>query len=129
MNNNISKQFLSKKSSSAQLLSNQNCAICHGNSLAATTAEMQLYLKQLPDWVLANQDKTVILQRVYIFKNYKLAWSFSNKVSILAEEMAHHPAILLEWGKVTVSWWTHSINALHKNDFICAAKIDKFFNH
>jgi len=129
MNSNISKQPLVEKSSPAQFLSNQNCAACHRNSLAVTSAEMQLFIKQLPDWELVSQDSTVMLQRVYIFKNYSLAWSFSNKVSALAEELANHPAIILEWGKVTVSWWTHSINALHKNDFISAAKTDQIFNH
>ncbi|MCG6283503.1 4a-hydroxytetrahydrobiopterin dehydratase, partial [Vibrio diabolicus] len=29
------------------------------------------------------------------------------------------------WGKVTVTWWSHSIKGLHKNDFICAAKCDR----
>jgi len=46
-------------------------------------------------------------------------------VSELAEIESHHPSILLEWGQVTVTWWTHAIKALHKNDFICAAKTDK----
>ena len=42
----------------------------------------------------------------------------------LAEEEDHHPAILLEWGRVEVTWWTHKIGGLHKNDFIAAAKTD-----
>ena len=42
----------------------------------------------------------------------------------LAEEAEHHPAILTEWGKVTVQWWTHKIKGLHRNDFIMAAKTD-----
>jgi 4a-hydroxytetrahydrobiopterin dehydratase len=32
---------------------------------------------------------------------------------------------MLEWGKVTVTWWTHVIGGLHKNDFIMAAKCDR----
>ncbi len=30
-----------------------------------------------------------------------------------------------EWGKVTVTWWTHKIKGLHLNDFIMAAKTDR----
>ena len=37
----------------------------------------------------------------------------------------HHPAILLEWGSVRVTWWSHKIKGLHMNDFICAAKTDQ----
>ena len=43
---------------------------------------------------------------------------------MLAEEEDHHPKIVLEWGVVEVSWWSHKIGGLHRNDFICAAKTD-----
>jgi len=42
-----------------------------------------------------------------------------------AEAEGHHPAILTEWGRVTVEWWTHKIKGLHRNDFIMAAKTDE----
>jgi 4a-hydroxytetrahydrobiopterin dehydratase len=48
-------------------------------------------------------------------------------VGELAEEQGHHPALLTEWGKVTVTWWTHKIKGLHRNDFIMAAKTDKLY--
>jgi 4a-hydroxytetrahydrobiopterin dehydratase len=34
---------------------------------------------------------------------------------------------LTEWGKVTVTWWTHKIRGLHHNDFIMAAKTDGLY--
>ncbi|HHZ80652.1 MAG TPA: 4a-hydroxytetrahydrobiopterin dehydratase, partial [Candidatus Marinimicrobia bacterium] len=34
---------------------------------------------------------------------------------------------LTEWGKVTVTWWTHKIRGLHRSDFIMAAKTDKYY--
>ncbi|MCH7619280.1 MAG: 4a-hydroxytetrahydrobiopterin dehydratase, partial [Candidatus Marinimicrobia bacterium] len=46
----------------------------------------------------------------------------------IAEEEGHHPAILTEWGSVKVSWWTHKIKGLHKNDFIMASKTDRIFS-
>ncbi|MDV3244097.1 MAG: 4a-hydroxytetrahydrobiopterin dehydratase [Nitrososphaerales archaeon] len=39
----------------------------------------------------------------------------------------HHPAILTEWGNVTVTWWAHKIKGLHRNDFIMAAKTDRLY--
>ncbi len=36
--------------------------------------------------------------------------------------------LMKTWGKVTVKWWSHKINGLHKNDFICAAKTDLLLN-
>ena len=65
------------------------------------------------------------LKRVFNFENFTQALAFSNKVGALAEEESHHPAILTEWGKVTVQWWTHKIKGLHRNDLIMAAKTDQ----
>jgi 4a-hydroxytetrahydrobiopterin dehydratase len=45
-------------------------------------------------------------------------------VGALAEADGHHPALLTEWGQVTVTWWTHKIRGLHRNDFVMAAKTD-----
>ena len=62
------------------------------------------------------------------FENFLKSQSFVNKVGEIAEKEGHHPAILLEWGKVQVSWWTHKIRGLHENDFIMSAKTDQLFD-
>jgi 4a-hydroxytetrahydrobiopterin dehydratase len=68
------------------------------------------------------------LERTFKFKNFVQALEFTNQVGGLAEEEGHHPALLTEWGRVTVTWWTHKIKGLHRNDFIMAAKTDKQYN-
>ncbi|MCO4838402.1 MAG: 4a-hydroxytetrahydrobiopterin dehydratase, partial [Oceanospirillaceae bacterium] len=52
---------------------------------------------------------------------------FTNALGDISEAQDHHPAILTQWGKVTVNWWTHTVKGLHKNDFIMAAKTDTLF--
>ena len=64
------------------------------------------------------------LERVFHFPSFADALAFTNRVGALAEEEGHHPALLTEWGRVTVTWWTHKIRGLHRNDFIMAAKTD-----
>ena len=64
------------------------------------------------------------LEKTFKFKNFRQALEFTNTVGELAEQEDHHPAILTEWGRVTVAWWTHKIRGLHRNDFIMAAKTD-----
>ncbi|MBT3197928.1 MAG: hypothetical protein HN842_08425 [Gammaproteobacteria bacterium] len=49
------------------------------------------------------------------------------EMGMLAEREGHHPAILTEWGKTTVTWWSHKIGGLHRNDFIMAAKSDQIY--
>lgn len=60
------------------------------------------------------RDGIMQLERVYKFKNFKQAIAFTNKVGDMAEDEGHHPGLLTEWGKVTVTWWSHSIKGLHK---------------
>jgi 4a-hydroxytetrahydrobiopterin dehydratase len=48
-------------------------------------------------------------------------------VGEIAEEGGHHPLLVTEWGKVTVTWWTHKIDGLHRNDFIMAAKTEDLY--
>jgi len=103
----------------------QQCKVCHVDAPKVSDDELTDLLSQVPDWTLQTRDKIKMLERSYRFKNYKLAWLFANKVSKLAEDEFHHPKIILEWGNVTVIWWTHTLGGLHKNDFICAAKTDQ----
>lgn len=74
--------------------------------------------------LLMQQRQENHLQRFYFFSDFKSALAFSQCVGEEAEIMGHHPAILTEWGKVTVTWWTHAIGGLHRNDFIMAARTD-----
>ena len=62
------------------------------------------------------------LRRVFSFDDFAQALEFTNRVGALAEEEGHHPALLTEWGRTTVTWWTHKIRGLHRNDFVMAAK-------
>lgn len=106
----------------------QKCEACHAEAPKVSDDELAKLMSEIPDWVAKTRDNIMMLERAYKLKNYKKAVKFANKVAELAEEEGHHPEILLEWGKVTVTWWTHAINGLHKNDFICAAKTDSLIS-
>lgn len=82
---------------------------------------------ELPDWQVIHEDDVPQLMRVYAFRDFLQGQGFTNKVAELAEAEGHHPAILLEYGKVTVRWWTHKIRGLHRNDFIMAARTDELY--
>ena len=83
---------------------------------------------QTPNWDIAERDGIPRLERSFNFPNFVEALTFTNAVGALAEEEGHHPALLTEWGSVSVAWWTHKIRGLHKNDFIMAAKTDALFS-
>ncbi|MDX1676623.1 4a-hydroxytetrahydrobiopterin dehydratase [Arsukibacterium sp.] len=105
-------------------LTTMKCEACKADAPKVSDKELPELMRQIPDWTPVSRDGILQLERIYKFKNFKQAWAFHNKVAQLAEDEGHHPALLLEWGKLTVTWWSHSIKGLHKNDFICAAKTD-----
>ena len=106
-------------------LHEQQCEACSIDAPHVDPKELPELLKQIPEWEQLCEDGIKKLRRVYTFKNFKQAMDFSNKVGDIAEEVGHHPALLTEWGKVTVTWWSHEMKGLHKNDFILAARTDQ----
>lgn len=106
-------------------LSGQTCIPCAGNLPPATPEEIATWHQQIPLWEVIDCDGVSQLQRQYQFKNFVAALAFTNDVGTIAEAAGHHPALTTEWGKVTVTWWTHAINGLHHNDFVMAAKTDE----
>jgi 4a-hydroxytetrahydrobiopterin dehydratase len=109
-------------------LAQQKCVACRGGEPTATDAEIAAWKPMIPDWQIIEREGVNRLERVFKFKNFAQAIAFTNQVAEIAEAEEHHPAILTEWGKVTITWWTHKIKGLHRNDFIMAAKTDKLYN-
>lgn len=103
----------------------QNCEACRADAPKITDEELRELMPQIPDWGVIVVDGVMQLQRVYEFKNFAQAMAFSNRVGDIAEAEGHHPAILTEWGRVTVTWWSHKIRGLHVNDLIMAARTDQ----
>ena len=101
------------------------CEACRADAPKVSDEEMRELMPQIPDWTPVTRDGILQLEREYTFKNFAQALAFTNKVGELAEQYNHHPAILTEWGKVTVTWWSHKIKGLHKTDLIMAAKTDQ----
>ena len=105
-----------------------NCVPCRGGEPTVTEAELAEFSPQVPDWQIVERDDVKRLERAFKFKNFVQALAFTNRVGELAEAEGHHPAITTEWGRVTVTWWTHKIRGLHRNDFVMAAKTDRLYS-
>lgn len=107
-------------------LSREKCEACRVGAPTVADSEIEELGPKVPEWKLLNDSERKI-QRVFRFKNFADAMAFTVRVGELAESENHHPAILTEWGRATVTWWTHAIRGLHRNDFIMAAKTDEIF--
>ena len=106
-------------------LSKGSCEACRIDAPKVTNSEIESLMPQIPSWSILENDDIKRLVCSFAFLDYDQTVNFANSVTKLAEEEDHHPEIIIEWGKVTVSWWSHKIKGLHMNDFICAAKTDK----
>jgi len=90
-----------------------------------TQSEIKPLLIKVPGWELHTRKGEQILEKVFKYKDFDQAVAFTNRIAQVAKAEDHHPAILTEWGRVTVMWWTHKIKGLSQNDFVLAAKTDE----
>ena len=110
-------------------LINKKCEACRMDAPKVTDEEIPSLMSQIPLWDIIEENNIKKLTCLFKFSDYEQSLVFTNKVAILADEEDHHPQITLEWGKVKVIWWSHKIQGLHQNDFICAAKTDRLYKN
>jgi 4a-hydroxytetrahydrobiopterin dehydratase len=110
-----------------ETLTQMKCVACRKDEPTVTNAEIAEFQPQVSEWEILELDGIKRLRRVFSFADFVQALEFTNKVGVLAEDEVHHPALLTEWGRTTVTWWTHKIRGLHRNDFVMAAKTDVLY--
>jgi 4a-hydroxytetrahydrobiopterin dehydratase len=89
--------------------------------LSLSSPEKALLLKELGNGWEETEDSR--LKKTWVFSTYQKSLDFINRVALEAEKQNHHPVFLIEYKKVTVTIWTHNINALTQADYILASKI------
>jgi len=105
-------------------LAGRPCEACRAGAPQVTQQQLDELMAQLPEWRIIEVDGVKRLTRTFSCENFLDAMAFAECISEVAEQEHHHPSLLVEWGKLTVTWWTHKIKGLHENDFILAARTD-----
>jgi len=108
-------------------LTHMVCVPCRGGEPPLDEREIGDLGQQTPGWNVIEVEGIKRLQRAFKFKDFVEALDFTQRIGGLAESQGHHPALLTEYGKVTVTWWTHKIRGLHKNDFIMSARTTEMY--
>lgn len=106
-------------------LAAERCVACRKDSPPVEAGEAAELMRNLPGWTIVERDGVPRLERRFRYPDYPEVLAFVQRLGELAEEEGHHPVMLVEARRVTVSWWTHAIKALHRNDFVMAAKTDQ----
>src|SRR5215467_8960371 len=95
-------------------LASKNCVPCRGGVPPLKSSELESYLRQVDGWSVVNEHH---LKKTFRFPDFRQALEFVNRVGEIAEEQGHHPDILLTWGRVEITLWTHKIDGLTESDF------------
>jgi 4a-hydroxytetrahydrobiopterin dehydratase len=107
-------------------LAQERCVACRRDAPRVTAEELSALKPRLPDWTVTEPEGVPAARTHLPLSLTSPGHSPSLSASVsLPRRKGHHPAILTEWGRVTVSWWTHKIRGLHRNDFVMAAKTDR----
>jgi 4a-hydroxytetrahydrobiopterin dehydratase len=109
------------------ILSDMHCTACDEQSKALTEEEIATWHPQVPNWEIAQSAGRKSLAYQYEVDDFAQALALANAIGALAEEEYHHPKLVVEWGQVSVQWWTQQVHGLHPNDFIMAAKTDNLY--
>lgn len=105
----------------------ETCQACKANAPRVSDDELAELMAAIPDWTPISEEHILKLRRSFQFTQYSDAMAFANRVAEIADQFGHHPDLLVQWGLVTVTWWTHKIRGLHRTDFIMAAKTDQLY--
>ncbi|MDQ2743857.1 MAG: 4a-hydroxytetrahydrobiopterin dehydratase [Chloroflexota bacterium] len=110
-------------------LTQERCVACNRDAPRLSDEVLRELQPQIPDWTVIQREDIPRLERTYRTADFLSALDLTHRIGQLAEQEGHHPAILTEWGRVTVTWWTHKIRGLHRNDVVMAAKTDQIAEH
>ncbi len=108
-------------------LADRMCEACRADSPAVAANERADLLAELSGWTCIPSAGVDQLVASFDFDDFVGGLAFVRSVAELAEAENHHPRLVLEWGRVEVSWWTHAIRGLHTNDFIMAARTSTLY--
>ena len=88
-------------------------------------ADVDQRMKDLRGWTLQGDE----IVKQYTFKNFPEAIAFVSRLAPEAEAADHHPDILVNYKRVTLTYSTHSEGGLTDKDFAGAAAADRLAAH
>ena len=102
------------------------CEACLPDAQKVSDEALNVFLNENRTWKLLDDDVQK-LGKSFKFQNFVKAQGFTSSIGDMAEKEGHHPTIILEYGMVTVSWWSHKIKGLHNNDLLLSLKTDEIY--
>ena len=108
-------------------LAQEQCQLLAKGAPALDAQSIQKLLALVADWRIDQRPQHI--SKVFTFRDYYQTIAFVNAVAWIAEQQNHHPELQVSYKQCNVTYTTHSVNGLSRNDFICAAKIDALLSN
>ncbi|MBI1396323.1 MAG: 4a-hydroxytetrahydrobiopterin dehydratase [Betaproteobacteria bacterium] len=106
-----------------QDLAHMKCAPCRSGTPPLDATSAGAFLQELPGWAIEEG----LLTKTFRFANYHETLAFVNATAWISHREDHHPELRVGYNETRVSYVTHSIGGLSRNDFVCAAKLEALF--
>jgi 4a-hydroxytetrahydrobiopterin dehydratase len=104
-------------------LASRSCVPCRGGIPPLAGPDLDRLERELGNgWAVVDGHH---LEKTYRFPDFRTALGFVNRVGEMCEAEGHHGELLLAWGRVRLTVWTHKIDGLTESDFVWAAKADR----
>lgn len=103
-------------------LARRRCVPCEEGGKCLGPEEIAGLLWHLDGWECVKDHH---ITKSLEFEDFAQGLAFVNRVGALAEAEGHHPDVLLKWGLVRLTIYTHSVDGLTESDFVLAAKVDR----
>ena len=84
-------------------------------------ADAEHRLRELPGWTLED----LAIRKQFVFRDFPEAVAFVGRLVPGAEAADHHPDVLINYKRVTLTYTTHSEGGLTEKDFAGAAMADR----
>jgi 4a-hydroxytetrahydrobiopterin dehydratase len=88
---------------------------------ALSESEARARLGEVPGWEVGEKS----LVRTLALPSFPEAIAFTVKAAFVAEAADHHPDILINYRRVTLTLWTHTEGGITEKDFALAQQINK----
>jgi len=82
--------------------------------------QLLLKIKELDNWTI-EQD---VLKKTFVFETFMKAIHFINEIAALAENVDHHPDLIIKYNQVNVLLTTHDAGNITNKDYDLAKMID-----
>ena len=103
------------------------CEACSPDAVVASKESIDAFISSSSSWDIKRDDDYRYIERIYTFKNFQSAFDFAALVTKIAETNGHHPRLIIEFGRASISWWSHKIRDIHELDLSIASKCDEAY--